>query len=197
MNLILASQSPRRRQLLADLGVGFDTLTADIDETPLAQEQPYDYVHRLGLEKARVGLQKAGSPANTWVLGSDTAVVIDQLILGKPTSLSDFKAMMALLSGRTHQVMTSLALVSSAQQFSDVVVTDVRFNDLSAELIEKYWATGEPQDKAGGYGIQRFGSVLIAHISGSASAVAGLPMYETAKMLGKAGLPIWQDTLVL
>ncbi|MEJ2043754.1 MAG: Maf family protein [Reinekea sp.] len=197
MKLILASQSPRRRELLATLGVRFDTLSADIDETPLCDEQPVDYVRRLGLEKAAAGLALADNADAVWVLGSDTSVVADNRILGKPESRDEFGSMMSLLSGRTHQVMSSIALVSTAATFSEVVITEVRFTVLSDELIEHYWRSGEPHDKAGGYGIQGLGSVLVESILGSYSAVVGLPLFETARLLGKAGLPVWQGALVL
>jgi septum formation protein len=130
-------------------------------------------------------------------LGSDTSVIVDNQILGKPESKSHFIEMMNLLSGRKHQVLTSIALVSSAQEFADVITTDVYFIPLSATIIDQYWATGEPKDKAGGYGIQGFGSALVAQIQGSYSAVVGLPLHQTAKILSKAGLPIWNGALLL
>ncbi len=197
MQLILASQSPRRKALLSSLGVSFDVLAADIDETPQPNEYPRDYVERLGLEKAEAGLLVAGKPGNTWVLGSDTAVVIDDQILGKPSSKDDFIDMMQALSGRTHKVMSSIALVSDSNRLSDVVITDVRFSKLSEQMIEQYWLSNEPQDKAGGYGIQGLGSILVEEISGSYSAVVGLPLFETARLLGRAGLPVWQGALIL
>ena len=197
MSLFLASQSPRRRELLATIGIDFKVLSADIDETPLHSESPAVYVERLALEKAREGIRQCDSHSSDWVLGSDTSVIVDNQILGKPESKSHFIDMMNLLSGRKHQVLTSIALVSSAQEFADVITTDVYFIPLSATIIDQYWATGEPNDKAGGYGIQGFGSALVAQIQGSYSAVVGLPLHQTAKILSKAGLPIWNGALLL
>jgi septum formation protein len=196
MALILASQSPRRRELLGTLGVEFTACSVDIDETPHEHESPEDYVHRLGLEKAREGLNQRGG-AKDWVLGSDTTVVNEGRILGKPVSKTDFISMMQGLSGRTHQVLTSVALVSSNQAISETVRTDVTFIELTDQAIEHYWETGEPQDKAGGYGIQGLGSVFVRSIEGSYSNVVGLPLHETAKILSKAGLPIWNGRLLL
>jgi septum formation protein len=197
MALFLASQSPRRRELLATLGVEFKLISADIDETPLPSEDPEDYVRRLAIEKASAGLQLCDASKTAWVLGSDTSVIVDNQILGKPESKQHFVEMMALLSDREHQVLTSIALVSADQMYSDVITTSVRFIPLSTNLIDQYWETGEPQDKAGGYGIQGFGSALVAQIQGSYSAVVGLPLHETAKILSKAGLPIWNGALLL
>jgi septum formation protein len=197
MSLFLASQSPRRRELLATIGIDFHVISADIDEAPLPSESPAVYVERLALEKAREGLSQCDDNSFDWVLGSDTSVIVDNQILGKPESKSHFIEMMNLLSGRKHQVLTSIALVSSAQEFADVITTDVYFIPLSATIIDQYWATGEPKDKAGGYGIQGFGSALVAQIQGSYSAVVGLPLHQTAKILSKAGLPIWNGALLL
>lgn len=196
MSLVLASQSPRRRELLATLGVEFDAISVDIDETPQPNEDPQAYVRRLGIQKAQAGLKSLSRP-DAFVLGSDTAVVIDGRILGKPASKPDFLSTMNRLSGQTHQVMSSVALVNQAQVWSEVVITDVRFAQTDQALHEAYWATGEPHDKAGGYGIQGMGSVLVERISGSYSNVVGLPLRETAKILGKAGLLIWQGSLLL
>lgn len=197
MSLVLASQSPRRRELLATLGVKFTHLSADIDETPITDETPHDYVLRMAIEKAKAGLARLDKPAGYWVLGSDTSVIVDQTILGKPESKAHFSDMMQQLSGREHQVLTSIALMSSETCWTDVVYTDVRFIPLSDEIIDHYWQTGEPHDKAGGYGIQGLGSALVAGMNGSYSAVVGLPLHETATLLGKAGLPIWHGALGL
>ena len=194
MSLVLASASPRRRDLLASLGVEFNALAVDIDESVRANEAAYDYVLRLAIEKAQAALN---GDDRTWVLGSDTSVVVDNQILGKPTSKAHFADMMRQLSGRTHQVMTSVALVSSQQVFTDVVISDVSFIELSDQHIEQYWLTNEPADKAGGYGIQGFASVFVQQIRGSYSAVVGLPLHETTKILSKAGLPVWNGALLL
>jgi septum formation protein len=195
--LFLASQSPRRRELLATIGIDFSLLSADIDETPLPAEHPISYVERLALGKAREGLRQSGGDSANWVLGSDTSVIVDNQILGKPESKLHFIDMMKQLSGRKHQVLTSIALVSSDQEFAEVITTDVYFIPLTPTLIDRYWETGEPHDKAGGYGIQGFGSALVEQIQGSYSAVVGLPLHQTAKILSKAGLPIWNGALLL
>jgi len=196
-NLILASQSPRRKELLSSLGVEFKTISADIDESVRDGEAADDYVNRLALEKAKAGLGMLTSADATWVLGSDTAVVMGEVILGKPTSKQDFMSMMRRLSGRTHSVLTSIALVSSEVALVELVETKVSFIALTEAQIESYWRSGEPQDKAGGYGIQGLASVFIERIEGSYSAVVGLPLHETAKILSKANLPIWQGELLL
>ncbi len=197
MTLVLASQSPRRSELLSSLGVEFAKFAVDIDETPYSGETPEDYVHRLALEKARAAMLAGNWPSGTWVLGSDTAVVAQGQILGKPESKTHFTQMMNLLSGSTHQVLTSVALVSESRDFVDVVTTDVSFIELAPAHIDAYWATGEPTDKAGGYGIQGYASVFVRQVVGSYSAVVGLPLHETAKILSKAELPIWQGALLL
>lgn len=192
--LILASQSPRRRELLSVLGVDFTVSSADIDESVRPGEQPDAYVSRLAVEKAEAvhALQPAGK---LWVLGSDTTVVADNEILGKPCDEDDFGRMMNLLSGRDHRVLTSVALVSKDRVLVDCVETRVRFIRLSREQIAAYWSSGEPRDKAGGYGIQGLGSVFVEKIEGSYTAVVGLPLHETAKLLGQADVPVWNGQL--
>jgi septum formation protein len=197
MPLILASQSPRRKELLSTLGVTFSTLPADIDETPFNGEIPSEYVIRMAKEKALATLKLAGEPLDTHVLGSDTSVIVNGIILGKPETKSNFVQMMQMLSGTVHEVMTSIALVSHEDIQTQLVTTQVYFIPLNEEMIDQYWQTGEPKDKAGGYGIQGFGSVFVEKISGSYSAVVGLPLHETAKILSKAGLPIWAGALLL
>lgn len=193
--LILASQSPRRRELLSTLGIDFTALATDIDEAVLPRETPSNYVDRLALAKARAGLALLDRSADCWVLGSDTSVVIDGQILGKPTAKEHFQAMMGLLSGRTHQVLTAIALVSEGDSFQALVTTDVTFMTLSQAQILAYWHTGEPLDKAGGYGIQGLGGVFVSQIAGSYSAVVGLPLHETALLLGKARFSLCQGLM--
>ena len=192
--LILASHSPRRRELLSVLGVNFTVSGADIDETVQPGELADAYVSRLAVEKAEAvhARQAAG---DLWVLGSDTTVVAGEEILGKPCDEADFGRMMNLLSGRDHRVLTSVALVSGNQVFVDCVETRVRFINLSKQQIAAYWKTGEPKDKAGGYGIQGLGSVFVEKIEGSYTAVVGLPLHETAKLLGQADVPVWNGQL--
>jgi septum formation protein len=193
--LILASQSPRRRELLTTLGIDFTALATDIDESVLSGETPNRYVDRLALVKAQAGLALLDRPADCWVLGSDTSVVIDGQILGKPTSKEHFQTMMRLLSGRTHQVLTGIALVSVGDSYRALVTTDVSFMALSEPQISAYWHSGEPLDKAGGYGIQGLGGVFVTKIAGSYSSVVGLPLHETALLLGKARFSLYQGLM--
>jgi septum formation protein len=188
--LILASASPRRQELLAQIGVSFTTVSVDVDESWLKGESPEAYVERLAIEKARSGwmLSKGCAP----VLGSDTTVVCDNRILGKPANREQAIAMLQLLSGKQHQVMTAIALVWGRVLETRVVVTDVFFRPLGLTEIETYWETGESHDKAGAYGIQGFGAVFVERIEGSYSAVVGLPLQETADLLAKMSVSIWQ-----
>lgn len=202
MSLILASASPRRQELLQQIGVSFVVQAADIDETPLAGEAPLDYVARLARSKAsHVAMNNAGSA----VLAADTTVVGQQQILGKPESREHGEQMLRLLSGSWHDVSTGVALlvpgnesavapsVVSHQVVShQVVTTRVRFRDLSEGEISAYLDTREGIDKAGGYGIQGMGAVLVERIEGSYSNVVGLPLAETAVMLRQSGISIWQ-----
>lgn len=187
--LILASASPRRRELLAQIGVKFRCCPVDIDETPLPAEAAEAYVRRLALEKARAGL--AVEPQAV-VLGSDTSVVIDGQILGKPRDEEDAVRMLLELSGRRHQVMTAVAVVSAARQAVETVITEVEFDHLDEARCRAYWQTGEPCDKAGAYGIQGLGAVLVRRIDGSYSAVVGLPLMQTAALLRQFDIPVWQ-----
>jgi septum formation protein len=186
--LILASASPRRRELLQQIGVQFRVQVADIDETPQARETPAAYVARLALGKAQ---KVAAANPGCVVLGSDTTVVLDDEILGKPENDADAARMLAALAGRRHQVMTAVALVQDDQQRVQTVITNVHFTSLSAAQITAYVATGEPADKAGAYGIQGLGAVLVDAIEGSYSNVVGLPLTETAAMLQEFNIPIW------
>ena len=187
-----ASASPRRRELLAQIGVPFVTLIASIDETALPGEPAERYVERLAREKALAGLAALSDPADAVVLGADTAVVLDGRILGKPADRAECLATLAALSGREHQVLTAVALASAQRIESRVVASRVRFRPLRAGEAEAYWATGEPCDKAGSYGIQGLAAVFVSQLEGSYSAVVGLPLCETAQLLGEFGIPCWQ-----
>ncbi len=191
-SLHLASASPRRRELLAQIGVPFVTLIASIDETALPGEPAERYVERLAREKAQAGLAALSDPADAVVLGADTAVVLDGRILGKPADRAECLATLAALSGREHQVLTAVALASAQRIESRVVASRVRFRPLRAGEAEAYWATGEPCDKAGSYGIQGLAAVFVSQLEGSYSAVVGLPLCETAQLLGEFGIPCWQ-----
>lgn len=188
-SIILASASPRRAELLKQIGLSFHVRPADIDETPGADELAVDYVERLAREKALA--VQATEPGAT-VIGSDTSVVLGGQILGKPQDSHDAMGMLRQLSGTTHQVMTAVAVASTNACESRVSVTDVRFRPLSVEEIAAYVATGEPMDKAGGYGIQGRGGIFVAELRGSYSAVVGLPLQETAELLAGAGCPVWE-----
>ena len=183
--IVLASQSPRRAELLTQMGVAFNTLHIEVDETQWADELPYDYVLRLARSKAATGWQQ--SIQQPPVLGADTIVVCEQQVLGKPRDMADAQRMLSLLSGRTHQVYTAVALSYAGGQVAEVVQTAVRFCRLNEAQISAYWHSGEPQDKAGSYAIQGFAGQFVEHISGSYSAVVGLPMYETRQLLNQIG----------
>ncbi|QFT20813.1 Maf-like protein YhdE [Pseudomonas sp. THAF187a] len=190
--LFLASASPRRRELLAQIAVPCVTQIASIDESPLPAEPAAVYVERLALEKARAGLRALGERADAVVLGADTAVVLDGRILGKPADFAESREMLLSLSGRSHQVMTAVALVGAGRESSRVVTSEVSFRTLGEAEIEAYWASGEPCDKAGSYGIQGLAAVFVNRVQGSYSAVVGLPLCETAEMLGQFGIACWQ-----
>lgn len=179
--IALASASPRRRELLAQLGADFIVVQAPIDESLLPGETAEVYVHRLAVAKAAAGYQAQQQPLPT--LGADTIVVVDGEILGKPLDQTDFRRMMQLLSNRCHQVYTAVALHSASAQQAVLVKTDVWFGPLSDAQIDSYWHSGEPADKAGGYGIQGIGGRFVEKIHGSYFAVVGLPLYETAALL--------------
>ncbi|MBH9342597.1 septum formation inhibitor Maf [Pseudomonas aeruginosa] len=192
-SLYLASASPRRRELLAQIGVPLSVLSIAIDETPLPDEAPAAYVERLARGKAAAGLamleERGGEGC---VRGADTSVVIDGRILGKPADESDGLAMLAALSGREHQVLTAVALAAATGIEARVVECRVRFRQIGRDEALRYWLSGEPADKAGGYAIQGLGAIFVSRIEGSYSAVVGLPLCETAELLGEFGIPCWQ-----
>ncbi len=188
MPLVLASQSPRRADLLKQMGLSFEVMPADVDETPRPGEPAAEYVARLACDKARAVSQ---ARPEAWVLGSDTSVVLGNEILGKPADADEARATLARLSGQTHQVMTAVALARRQDCQVRLVVTDVRFRTLTAEEIHAYVNSGEPMDKAGSYGIQGLGGIFVESLQGSYSAVVGLPLLETAALLANAGCPVW------
>lgn len=190
--LYLASGSPRRRELLTQIGVPFTAVSADIDETPLAHETPSAYVERLARGKAEAGRRALCADVDGCVLGADTAVVLDGRILGKPLDQADAMTMLLSLSGREHEVLTAIAVLDGQRCESRVVSSRVHFRSITEQEAAAYWASGEPRDKAGGYGIQGLGAVFVAGLEGSYSAVVGLPLCETAELLGHFGIPCWQ-----
>ena len=183
LQIYLASASPRRRELLRQIGVSYRLLPVAVDETPLPEEIPAAYVARLAQAKAQTGLQILGRRKPYPVLGADTAVVIDGIILGKPNHRQEGLAMLALLSGREHQVLSAVALATATQNAVKVQESRVRFRQLTVAECEAYWNSGEPLDKAGGYAIQGRAAAFIAELHGSYSGVMGLPLFETAELL--------------
>lgn len=184
--ILLASASPRRRELLEQIGVQYETALHGVDESARPEESAADYVQRLAFEKA-LWVETALTPSLP-VLGADTVVVCDGRILGKPVDHDDALRILSLLSGRTHQVMSAIALCRRGRQEVCVVTTEVEFRELTTAEMEAYWASGEPADKAGAYGIQGLGGMFVRRLSGSYSAVVGLPIYETAAMLMSFGV---------
>lgn len=183
---VLASASPRRKELLARLGVSFDIQSADIDETRLAHETPLEMTERLSRAKAGVIYNKINTPA--WVLGADTTVALDTTIYGKPESRTEAIATLSHLSNNTHQVISSISLMSEGFCKTRSVVSSVRFGKLSAHTIAQYCDTDEPYDKAGSYGIQGLAGAFVEHIEGDYSAIMGLPLWATAQLLRSAKL---------
>lgn len=181
----LASRSPRRRDLLAQIGITCMSVPCELDESCLEGETPGDYVCRLALAKACAG--RALVSDHRPVLGADTAVVCDGNILGKPVNREDALGMLLELSGRTHEVFTGVALVGVHEQ-QVLSRTRVTFSRLTLAEAAAYWQTGEPADKAGGYGIQGLGARFVQRIEGSYSGVVGLPLYETALLLSREGI---------
>ncbi|MFF3701931.1 MULTISPECIES: Maf family protein [Pseudomonas] len=193
--LYLASGSPRRRELLSQIGVPFTPVAASIDETPLDAEPANAYVERLAREKAAAGLavlRASGVERHLAVLGADTAVVLDGQILGKPQGQADALAMLAALSGREHDVLTAVAVTDGERCLSVNVASRVSLRPISPEQALAYWASGEPQDKAGSYAIQGLAAIFVKALQGSYSAVVGLPLSETAELLEQFAIPCWQ-----
>ena len=186
--LCLASVSPRRRELLAQIGVRHVVAGADVDEAARSGEAPRDYVVRMAQEKA-LAIRSRGEALP--VLAADTTVVLDDVIYGKPRDRADGIAMLGRLSGRMHEVLTAVALADERGIAMRLSVSEVRFCKLTPEQCAAYWDTGEPRDKAGGYAIQGFGAVFIESLRGSYSGVMGLPLFETAELLDAAGIPYW------
>ncbi|HYW04001.1 MAG TPA: Maf family protein [Gammaproteobacteria bacterium] len=185
--LVLASRSPRRAELLRQVGVVFEVIAADVDETPAPGEVPEAYVRRLALAKARAVHTRVAGRA---VLGADTVVVQDGRMLGKPGGREDALAMLATLSGREHRVCSGIAVLGAGRELVKVSVTRVRMRPLTREESVAYWNTGEPRDKAGAYAIQGRGAAFVEALEGSYSGVVGLPLYETAILLREVGIDL-------
>lgn len=183
VSLYLASGSPRRRELLEQLGLRFERLSTQVEEQKRPDEQAEAYVRRLACEKARAGV--AVAEQDLPVLGADTIVVLNDAVLEKPADEAAAAEMLAKLSGQTHRVMTAMALADAKQLLDCLVVTEVTFRTLSADDISAYIASGEPMDKAGAYGIQGLGGNFVRKINGSYHAVVGLPLVETAELFSQ------------
>jgi septum formation protein len=189
IQLYLASKSPRRRELLAQLGLAFECIKGSVDESALDSETPQDYVVRLAKAKAISGQGNvAAAQSHIPILGSDTSVVIDNQILGKPRDEQEAVAMLTRLSGRSHVVYTGVAISHNRDIKSICCATKVCFAAMTASQINNYVATGEPMDKAGAYGIQGIGGRYIKKIEGSYTSVVGLPLYETSVLLTGCGV---------
>lgn len=186
--LHLASQSPRRRTLLARLGLPFGVVEVDVPEHREPGEPALDYVRRVAREKAGAGLLAVVAVPDALVLGADTEVVLDGEVFGKPCDDADAAAMLGRLSGRTHEVISSVALVSAGREAQVTVVTEVTFDTLDAATIAAYVASGEPRGKAGAYAIQGGAEVFVTRLAGSHSGVIGLPLQHTAALLRGFGL---------
>lgn len=186
--LYLASQSPRRRQLLETLGYHFECLGIEIPEQPAPAESPPQYVSRVARDKARAGLAALPMPARAVVLGADTEVILDDEVFGKPNTESDAAAMLRRLSGRTHEVLSVVWLVTGGREEHALCRTRVTFMTLSEVQIQDYLACGEAFGKAGAYAIQGRAAAFVTHLSGSHSGVMGLPMHETSMLLARFGL---------
>ena len=199
-SLYLASKSPRRQELLRQLGVEFEELLLreapgrppDIREAPHKDEPAQDYVKRIARLKASLGwhrMARRGLPPKP-VLGADTEVVLDGIVLGKPADAAAAVAMLAAMSGRTHEVITAVSIRWQTQLAQALSTSRVSFRAITHDEIERYVATGEPFDKAGGYAIQGRAAAFVQHLDGSYSAVVGLPLFETAELLARIGFPM-------
>jgi septum formation protein len=189
VQIILASASPRRKELLDQIKVTYKVHPVDLDETPLPDETPLDYVQRLAAEKsaACVAQLKTEIP----VLAADTAVVLGRVIMGKPKDQADALAMLTQLSGKTHQVYSAISLRGREHSLA-VSITEVTFRRLTEREMLDYWHSGEPVDKAGSYAIQGIGGLFVESIKGSFSGVVGLPLFETAELLSKQGIELFK-----
>lgn len=188
----LASGSPRRRELLQQIGVPFRVVGAAVHEAIRSGEEPAAYVARLAAAKADLGWERNRDAIDGPVLAADTSVVLDAKILGKPADREDAEAMLRQLSGRTHEVLTAVALRTVNGLRSRISRSEVTFRRIAAAEARAYWETGEPCDKAGAYAIQGRAAVFIAELRGSYSGVMGLPLFETAELLSEPGVWNWQ-----
>lgn len=189
-HIYLASASPRRRELLQQLGVRFEVLAQDVAEVRREGESPEAFVERLALEKAQAGWVQLTAAQRLPVLGADTVVVVDEQVLGKPAGRDDALAMLARLSGRTHRVLSAVALLGQDGARVRVSESRVTFRVIEEQERAAYWASGEPADKAGAYAIQGLGALFVRHLEGSYSGVMGLPLFETGELLREFGIEL-------
>lgn len=188
--LVLASASPRRAELLARLGLRFVVQAQNIPEHTQVGETAQAYVQRVARAKAQAGWQASRASYGLPVLGADTEVIVDGRVLGKPAGRDEGLAMLSCLSGRQHQVCSAVAVVADGQCQMRTAITQLQFAPLSAGQIQRYWETGEPLGKAGGYAIQGRAAAFVEHLSGSYSGVVGLPLFETAALLRQVGITL-------
>ncbi|RYU57594.1 septum formation inhibitor Maf [Methylolobus aquaticus] len=184
--IVLASASPRRRELLAQIGVRYRTVAVNVEERRGLEEAPQDYVARVAADKSRAGQDVCGDGLP--VLGADTEVVLDDEVFGKPADFEHARTMLRRLSGRSHRVLSAVSLRHGQRHWLALSESNVAFRDLTDGEIEAYWASGEPVDKAGAYAIQGRGSLFIRRLEGSFSGVMGLPLFETAALLAEVGI---------
>jgi septum formation protein len=189
-HIYLASASPRRRELLQQLGVRFEVLAQNVPEVRRAGESPEAFAERLAREKAQAGWAQLAEAQRLPVLGADTIVVVDEQVLGKPANRDEALAMLALLSGRTHRVLSAVALIGQDKVRSRVCESRVTFRVIDVQERAAYWASGEPADKAGGYAIQGLGALFVERLEGSYSGVMGLPLFETGELLREHGIEL-------
>ncbi|EGV20204.1 Maf family protein [Thiocapsa marina] len=189
-HLYLASRSPRRLALLGQIGVRVALVEAETDETRRPGESPETYVRRVALEKARAGRAAVPEDRRRPVLAADTAVVLGDVTLGKPTDRASAARMLGSLSGRSHRVLTAVALITGERELTELSESLVTFRVLEQSEILSYWETGEPCDKAGAYGIQGIGALFVSNLQGSYSGVMGLPLFETGRLLDAAGIQV-------
>jgi septum formation protein len=193
-DIYLASASPRRRELLEQIGVRYQLLKVDVPEVRAPAESPEEYVLRVALAKARAGYALLDGADDHPVMGADTAVVLGGEVLGKPHDQEDAINMMQRLAGREHLVLSGVALVSGDKEQGRLSVSHVRFRPIGGDEALAYWHTGEPADKAGGYGIQGLAAMFIERLEGSYSGVMGLPLFEAAQLLAQFGIvPLEQE----
>lgn len=188
--IILASQSPRRRELLNQIGINFITRPVEVDEQPLLEEKAKDYAVRVASEKSLAAFNHYNKALNLPVLAADTTVVLNSEIFGKPVDKDDAFRMLMKLSGESHEVISAVSL-RGKQHWQTLSVSSVRFRPLHEQEVYAYWRTGEQQDKAGAYAIQGKGALFVSRIEGSYSGIMGLPLFETADLLKNADIQLW------